>query len=47
MLLLITPIDIYNIDFFKLKYIEQLGQYFYLNKVVNFRDKKLTKCELI
>ena len=43
----LTPIDVYNINFFKLKYIKQLGQYFYLNKVSNFVNGKLTKCELI
>lgn len=43
----LTNIDIYNLDFFKLKYIKQLGQYYYLNKVNNFRSGKVTKCELI
>lgn len=43
----LTPIDVYNINFFKLKYLKQLGQYFYLNKVSNFVNGKLTKCELI
>lgn len=43
----LNTIDIYNIDFFKLKYIKQLGQYFYLNKVSNYRNGKVTKVELI
>lgn len=43
----LTPIDVYNIDFFKLKYLKQLGQYYYLNKISNFRNGRLTKCELI
>lgn len=45
--LLLDPVDIYQLDFFKLKYIEQLGGYFYLNKVSNFKNGKITKCELI
>ena len=43
----LNPIDVYNLDFFKLKYIKQLGQYYYLNRVSNFVQGKLTKCELI
>lgn len=39
--------DIYNLDFLRLKYIKQLGQYFYLNKVRNFTESKQTKVELI
>ena len=40
-------IDINNADFFKLKYFEQLGQYYYLNKIVNYKKGLLTKVELI
>jgi hypothetical protein len=40
-------IDIYNLDFFKLKYFNQLGQYYYLNKVVSYKKNKVTKVELI
>lgn len=43
----LSLLDIYNLDFFKLKYIEEFGQYFYLNKVSNFVPNKLTKCELV
>lgn len=43
----LSPIDIYQLDFFRLKYLKQLGQYFYLNKVSNYIPGRLTKCELI
>ena len=45
--ILLDPVDVYKLDFFKLKYFEQLGGYFYLNKVSNFKNGKVTKCELI
>ena len=44
---LLNPMDIHNLDFFKLKYIRQLGHIFYLNKVSNYTGKGVTKCELI
>ncbi|XKX06264.1 hypothetical protein R8G61_02800 [Tenacibaculum maritimum] len=44
---LLSVIDVYNINFFKLKYISQLGAYFYLNKIRNFKNNKVTKCEII
>lgn len=44
---LLDAVDIYNLDFFKLKYIEQLGCYFYLNRVSNYRKGKKTTVELI
>ncbi len=40
-------VDIYGLDFFKLKYIEQLGKYFYLNKVSGFQTGKNSKVELV
>jgi len=40
-------VDIYNADFFKLKYIKQLGGYFYLNKIKNFKNNKTTEIQLI
>ncbi len=40
-------IDIYNLDFKKPKYIKQLGAKFYLNKVKNYKQGKLTEVELI
>lgn len=39
--------DIVNIDFSKLYWIEELGNYFILNKINNFRGNGATKCELI
>ena len=41
------PVDIYNYDFAKLVYIEQLGSYYIMNKINNFVKGKPTKCELI
>lgn len=43
----LTLLDIYELDFFKLKYFEQLGRYYYLNKISNFKPYKKTKVELI
>ena len=43
----LSLIDIFNLDFFKLKYFEQLGQYYYINKVSNYKKGALTKVELI
>ena len=43
----LSAIDMYNFDFFKLRYIKQLGAYFYVNKVQSFRPGKITKTELI
>ena len=43
----LSIVDIYQLDFFKLKYIEQTGKFYYLNKVVNFKNYKTTKVELI
>ena len=43
----LSIIDIYNLDFFKLKYFNQLGKYYYLNKVSSYKPNKITKVELI
>ncbi len=43
----LNSIDINRLDFFKLKYIKQLGGIFYLNKIKNFNAGKLTSVELI
>ncbi len=43
----LNAVDIYNLDFFRLKYIEQLGGYFYLNKVSGFKGKETVIVELI
>lgn len=45
--LFLTTIDMVNLDFFRLKYFKQLGKYYYLNKVSNFRSGSPVKCELI
>lgn len=41
----LSVVDIYDLDFFKLKYFK--GQYYYLNKVLDFRSRKITKVELV
>ncbi len=43
----LAPIDVYLLNFFRLKYIKQLGQYYYLNKVSNFQKGKPVKCEMV
>lgn len=43
----LSLVDIYQLDFTKRKYIKQLGGYFYLNKVMNYKNGKLTECEFI
>ncbi|PCH95888.1 MAG: hypothetical protein COB83_07220 [Gammaproteobacteria bacterium] len=43
----LSLIDIYQLDFFKLKYFEQTGKFYYLNKVISFKNNKTTKVELI
>lgn len=43
----LSLLDIYNLDFFKLKFFRQLGKYFYLNKIINFQNNKITQIEVI
>lgn len=43
----LNEIDIYNLDFFKLYYIDELADYFYINKVSGFKNGKLTKVDLV
>lgn len=43
----LSVLDIYNLDFFKLKYFNQLGKYYYLNKISNFIPDTISNCELI
>ncbi len=43
----LSVIDNYQLDFFKLKYIKQLGQYYYLNKVISFKKDRITRVELV
>lgn len=43
----LNEFEVANIDFFKLKYIKQLGGLFYLNKITGFKNETLTQIELI
>jgi len=43
----LTDVDIANLDFKKLYYIEQLANYYILNKVNNYIPGKITTCELV
>lgn len=43
----LSVLDIYELDFFKLKYFEQLGAYYYLNKVSSFKNGRPTKAQLM
>jgi len=43
----LTSLDISNFDFAKLYYIEQLGGYFFVNKINNWQANKLTEVEII
>lgn len=45
--LFLSVIDIYELDFLRLKFIKQLGGFFYLNKIQGFTGNKKTKTELI
>lgn len=45
--LFLTILDIHTLDFTRLKYIKQLGQLYYVNKVTNFTGTGITKVELI
>jgi hypothetical protein len=45
--LYLKPVDIYNFDFSRLIYIEQLGSYYFMNKIANFVKGKPVRCELI
>lgn len=45
--LTLNELDIKELDFFKLKYIKQLGGYYYLLKVNGFSNNETTKCELL
>lgn len=42
----LTPIDIYNIDFFKLKFFKNTGRFYYLNNILN-KAGKLSKVNMI
>ena len=43
----LSLLDVYNIDFFKIKTIKQLGGRFYLNKISNFKEGQKTNIEII
>lgn len=43
----LTPLDVANFDFKQLYYVAQLGGYFIVNKINNFRTGHLTDVELI
>lgn len=43
----LSIVDIYNLDFFKLKYFNQTGHYYYLNKVSGYKKNKQTKVDLV
>lgn len=43
----ISNIDVYELDFFKLKYFKQLGKHFYLNKLTYKSGAKVSKATLI
>jgi len=43
----LTDVDIANLDFKKMYYIEQLSNYYILNKVNNYIPGKVTSCELV
>lgn len=44
---LLSAMDIYKLDYFKKIYVKQLGGFFYLNKINNYKSGKLTEVELI
>ena len=43
----LTESDVIDLDFSKLKFIKELGNYYLLNKVSNFKGSGVVKCELI
>jgi len=43
----LKPIDIQTFNFKNLIFVEQLGSYFLVNKIMNFIKGKMTKCELV
>lgn len=42
----LSVVDIFNLDFFRLKYLRQTGRFYYLNSVIN-TPKKLSKVTMI
>jgi hypothetical protein len=43
----LSEADIANLDFSKLKFIKELGGYYLLNKVNNFKSSGVVSCDLI
>lgn len=43
----LSLLDVNALDFGKLKYVNQLGKFFYLNKINNYLSASLSNCELI
>jgi hypothetical protein len=43
----LTANDVYQFDFLKLVYLDQLQRYFYCNKIKSYKENSLTKMELI
>jgi len=40
-------LDIYDLDFFKLKYFEQTGHYYYLNKITGYKKNRASRTDLV
>ncbi|WP_228853253.1 hypothetical protein [Aegicerativicinus sediminis] len=47
MVMNLTAVDVEKVDFSRPKFIEQEGAYFILNKIRDFEEGRLTKCEMI
>ena len=45
--MVLSALDVYNLDFFNLVYIKQFMSYFYVNKIQGFKTGKTTNVELI
>lgn len=45
--LALNAIDVSQFNFFNLIYIKQLGGYFYMNKITNYRPGQVTRCEIV
>lgn len=43
----LTPLDIANLDLFKPVYVEEFGQFFYIQKISNYVPRRLTEVTLV
>jgi hypothetical protein len=43
----LSDIDIAQLDYRRLKYIEELGGYYYINKIIQYNGSPSTRCELV